>query len=98
MSENSDTLIMRVWAKPLGKVTSLIILALLLCSIFASQVSPFDPDGIDTDHIFARPGMVHFFGSDDLGRDLLSRIIFGGRIALTMAFCSAAIAMIVGVV
>ena len=88
----------RVWSRPYGKISIIIILILVVTAILANLFSPFDPNGLDTENVFARPGGAHLFGTDDLGRDLLSRILFGGRIALTMAFCSAAIAMVVGVV
>lgn len=74
------------------------ILLLLLAAIFAPLISPFDPLEQDlltaTAGPFAEPG--HYLGTDSLGRDVLSRLIYACRIALTVAFVAATLACVLG--
>jgi peptide/nickel transport system permease protein len=81
----------------LGLVGALIILSLILVAIFAHQIAPFDPNAQDYSHILAQPGESHLFGTDDLGRDIFSRVIFGARISIQAAVISVGIAMLIGI-
>ena len=87
----------RVLKKPLGKISFTFIAILFLSAIFANFLAPSDPNELDTANIFSKPGLEHLFGADDLGRDVLSRVMHGGRISLIIAFFASAIAMIIGV-
>jgi peptide/nickel transport system permease protein len=81
-----------------GGVLGLTILGLLvLLAIFAQQLAPYDPLKIATGRPLGPPASGHPFGTDDLGRDVLSRILFGARISLTVSFLSAAVALAVAV-
>lgn len=97
-SIQQPSLLKRVWSKPYGRISITLLLLIALSAFFADWVAPFDPNELDTENIFSRPSGMHYFGTDDLGRDLFSRVLHGGQIALIMAFASAAIAMIVGVI
>lgn len=70
---------------------------MLLCAIGAQWISPYDPNAQDIMHRFAGPSLDHFFGTDYLGRDLFSRIIYGCRIAVMVAFGAVTLSSIVGV-
>jgi peptide/nickel transport system permease protein len=74
---------------------------LLFISVFAF-LSPYDPDTIDVLHRFEGPSVSHWFGTDDLGRDYLTRVLYGGRISLTVGtvamLISTAIGVLVGIV
>ncbi len=72
------------------------ILVMLLCAIGAQWISPYDPNAQDIINRFAGPSFEHFFGTDYLGRDILSRIIYGSRIALMVAFGAVSLSSIVG--
>jgi peptide/nickel transport system permease protein len=61
-------------------------------------ISPYAPDAIDPVHRFAGPSTEHWFGTDELGRDLFSRLLQGGEVALGIAGLATVIAMAVGVV
>ena len=76
----------------------LIVLALFLIAVFAPVFSPFDPNDIDRKHILEPPGLEHPFGTDDLGRDILSRMIWGSRISLAVGFVAVGIATFIGVI
>jgi peptide/nickel transport system permease protein len=81
-----------------GAVFGLLVLAMLVVlALLAPQLAPFDPLQIGADLPLAAPSAAHPFGTDDLGRDVLSRILFGARISLTVSFLSAAAALLVAV-
>src|SRR5512135_91030 len=77
---------------------SVVILALMLLAAFAPLIAPFDPSRIDTSNILAAPSASHLLGTDELGRDVLTRMIYSGRISLLVGFVAAGIATAVGVV
>ena len=74
-----------------------ILLALLLCAATADLIAPYDPLKQDLYDSFAPPSAAHLLGTDDLGRDLLSRIIYGSRISLQAGVVSVGIALCSGV-
>src|SRR5207245_10138531 len=88
--------------KPLGTVGALIILGMLGLAAFAELLAPYDPYHGDYGSQFARPSAEHWFGTDEFGRDVLSRIMFGARIALfvgfTASFSGCTIGALLGVV
>jgi peptide/nickel transport system permease protein len=76
----------------------IIVIALFIVAVFAPVISPFNPDSIDRGHILDPPGLSHPFGTDDLGRDVLSRMIFGSRISLAVGFVAVGISTLIGMV
>ena len=74
--------------KPLGAAMGVIIVFIVLVSVFADFVAPYDP--LDTDPIMARepPDREHWMGYDEVGRDILSRVIFGSRVSLIVGITS----------
>ncbi len=73
------------------------VLAVILAAIFAPLLTPFDLDVMDMPNALKAPDSQHWFGTDQYGRDLLTRIIYGARISLIVGFVSVAISMIIGV-
>ena len=73
----------------------LILLFWLVCAIGGDHITPFDPIN-DLAGPFQRPGGSHWFGTDDLGRDVLSRVMAGARDILIVAFIAASVATVVG--
>lgn len=67
-------------------------------AVFAPLVAPHDPIAQDLDARLLPPSVTHVLGTDDLGRDLLSRIIFGGRVSLTVGIVSVGLALAAGTV
>ena len=89
MTSSTPTLAMRVLRAPRRRrprflyLAGLVVLgAIVLAAIFAPFVAPYDPDAVDFTSFLAPPSAAHWLGTDSLGRDLLSRLIFGGRTAL----------------
>ncbi len=64
------------------------ITSMILTAVFAAFISPFDPNEQDIVNRFSSPTIDHFMGTDYLGRDILSRIIYGCRIATLVSFGS----------
>ncbi|MGG3467528.1 ABC transporter permease [Neobacillus pocheonensis] len=81
----------------LGVFGGVIILSLILMAIFAHQLAPFDPNAQDYNAILLPPGGEHFFGTDDLGRDIFSRVVYGAQISIKAALLSVGIAILIGV-
>jgi peptide/nickel transport system permease protein len=60
-------------------------------------LSPFSPTDIDIDNILSPPGGGHVFGTDDLGRDVLARMLYGSRVSLSVGFVAVGIAVLIGI-
>lgn len=73
-----------------------IVVVLCIVAAFAPWLAPFDPQAIDTWHILQPPSWTHPFGTDSLGRDCLSRMIYGARISLLVGIVAVGIATLVG--
>ena len=81
---------------PLGAFGLFIIAGLFFCGIFANVVVPYDPDSTDAQNLLQAPTLEHPFGTDRLGRDVLSRTIFGARISLMIGLVSTGLGVTVG--
>ncbi len=75
-----------------------LVLLLLIISLLAPWLAPFDPGKIDLTNVLASPSMNHLFGTDQLGRDVLSRMIWGARISLKVGFVATGVAIIIGTI
>lgn len=73
------------------------IAALFLIALFAPVIAPFDPTAQSIVNAFAPPSWTHWFGTDEYGRDLLSRVIYGTRPALAVGLLSVVLAVAIGV-
>lgn len=73
-----------------------IVALLFFVAVFAPLLSPYNPDDIDRKHILVSPDIHHPLGTDDLGRDVLSRMIWGSRISLAVGFVAVGIATLIG--
>lgn len=74
----------------------LFLFIVLLCALFAPLIAPYDPLQIDTDNTLQPPSRKYWFGTDDVGRDVFSRVIWGARISLRVSIISAGISTIAG--
>lgn len=75
---------------------ALIIGCFSICAILAPLFSPYDPSAIDQDNLLMPPSRTHLMGTDSLGRDLFSRLIYGGRISLSIGIIAVGIATAIG--
>jgi len=87
----------RLWRRK-GAVVGLVVVALFVAiAIFAPLISPYDPAAQSWTAVRKAPSMAHWFGTDDVGRDVLARAIFGARASLLAGVISVSIALAVGV-
>ena len=73
-----------------------IVILLTLVAIFAPVIAPYDPNAIDMPSKLKAPCPEHLFGCDEMGRDILSRCIYGCRISLSVGLVSQLIALVIG--
>ena len=73
-----------------------IIISWIIIAIFASFISPYDPNTLYLDNTFQYPNLKHYFGTDNYGRDIFSRVIHGSRIDLQMAIIGVVFPFIIG--
>src|SRR5438445_11694276 len=85
-------------SSPLGTAATAVLVVAALIAVFAGQAAPYDP--LHNDYTAARqpPSAQHLLGTDNLGRDVLSRIIYGLRISLIVSVASIALGVSFGVV
>lgn len=77
----------------------LVLLAFIFgLTLFSSILAPFEPNAMDMNHIYEAPNTTHFLGTDQLGRDVLSRLLIGGRVTLFIAIVSVVLASIIGII
>lgn len=79
----------------MGAIT---VTILIMVSLFAPLISPYDPTEIDVYNVLSPPSKEHLLGTDELGRDVLSRIIWGSRVSLKVGFVAVGIAMMIGII
>lgn len=73
-----------------------IVVVIFLTAVFADQIVPYDPNALNIRERLQGPSVAHFLGTDQLGRDLFSRAVMGGRVALQVALPAVFTAMIMG--
>jgi peptide/nickel transport system permease protein len=78
--------------------SSLVIILILGLCLSAPFIAPYDPYEISGEEPFLGPSTLHWFGTDDLGRDLLSRVLYGGRITLLIAISATVLSLLIGTV
>ncbi len=74
-----------------------LVIALMAAIVLAAPLAPYDPLATNTAHILEPPRWTHLFGTDDLGRDILSRIMHGARVSLVVGVASVALAAAAGI-
>jgi peptide/nickel transport system permease protein len=90
-------LLRRFLRRPLAVVSLAIVLVFVLAALFAPVLAPYDPDATDFDALFASPSSEHWLGTDELGRDVYSRILFGARASMLAGVLATVLAMAVAV-
>lgn len=82
----------------LALLGGIVVIFLFTIAILAPAITPYDPNAINVQNILEPPGLTHPFGTDDLGRDILSRIIWGSRVSLSVGFVAVGISTLIGVI
>lgn len=81
---------------PTAAVSSLVLIGIVLMAVFDETLAPQGPNEISVDDRLQAPSWSHPFGTDDLGRDILSRVILGAGVSLRVGFLAVGIALVVG--
>jgi peptide/nickel transport system permease protein len=87
----------RILRNPLVVVSGSVVLILVLSAIFAPLLAPHDPYKVYSSHAYGLPSLEFPLGNDDFGRDILSRLLYGARISLRVAFSAVLISLLLGV-
>jgi peptide/nickel transport system permease protein len=93
---SGSALIRRLRAEPLGLLGLLLVMVILFCGVTADWITPYDPFKIKVPDKFLAPELVHPLGTDNLGRDVLSRVMKGSQVALIVGVTSIGIALVIG--
>ena len=83
-------------ADPLGRFGLVLVLMILLTAVFANVIAPYNPAAIAIPDRLQGPSLAHLFGTDQLGRDVFSRVVLGARIALEVAMIAISLALALG--
>jgi peptide/nickel transport system permease protein len=96
--EMASSLSRRIVSQPLAAVGVLLAVLFAVMAVGAPWLAPANPAAIDLTHRLAAPSAAHWLGTDQLGRDILSRIIYGARLSLTVAVSVVALSLGTGIV
>ena len=77
-------------------VVCLVLLLFIVASAFFAPLAPYDPDIYDTNAMLQGPSAEHWLGTDDLGRDTFTRLLYGGRVSLAVGFAAMVVAVVIG--
>lgn len=83
--------------RPVALASALVLLVVVVAAVFAPWVAPYDPLATSWSLVRKAPSAAHWFGTDEVGRDVLSRVIWGARASLSAGLIAVAIAVLVGV-
>src|SRR5581483_5771201 len=85
------------WRSPTFALSLAFILLVMTVGFLAPAISPYTPGGLEENRMLESPGTNHWFGTDELGRDLFTRILYGARVSLTVGIGTALVARIVDI-
>jgi peptide/nickel transport system permease protein len=88
----------RFKSDPLGMLGLILVVVIVFSAVFADLLTPYGPAAIDVKARLGSPSMEHLLGTDQLGRDVLSRVLYGGRIALEVAAICISVSLGIGLV
>src|SRR5437879_12744952 len=95
---NGSGLMARLKEQPLATIGVGLLFVFLIAALFAPWLAPNDPAALDLHGRLVGPSAGHWFGTDELGRDILSRTLFGARISLIVAVSVVGLSLAVGLV
>ena len=88
----------RIWENPGARVGTVLFFLIVFICVFAPLFAPYGPNEMDLTAMYKGPSKAHLFGTDGMGRDLLSRLLYGGRYSLALGLCAAVVGSGVGAV
>ena len=90
-------LLMKMASRPTAMAGLVIIVAMIVLALLAPVISPYDPAQLAVRSRLQAPSLQHLFGTDDLGRDVFTRVLYSGRTSLAVGFAVVIFASIIGV-
>jgi peptide/nickel transport system permease protein len=98
MVSTSNDFLVRLAKNKMAMAGLFIVLTLFAVALLARFLAPYPPGLIDTSHVLTPPTYEHWLGTDTLGRDVLSRMIFGSGVSLSVGFVAVGISTLIGVI
>ncbi len=96
-SENRYLVMLRKLLRhKIGMTGLVIILVIIVCAALAPVLAPYDPAEIDYESMMTPPSWAHLLGTDEIGRDILSRLIYGAQVSLKVVFVSIFLSLVIG--
>jgi len=97
LSANRRRFLSAFMRNKIAMVGLFIVGIMIICALFAPQIAPHDPNAINAQAILVEPSLEHPFGTDEFGRDIFSRLVYGAQISLVIAFVAQSVAISIGV-
>lgn len=88
----------RIWSNPGAKVGIIILVIIVSACIFAPFIASYGLNEMDLKSMFKGPSAKHIMGTDGMGRDLFSRLLYGGRYSLALGICAAVVGSVIGII
>jgi peptide/nickel transport system permease protein len=95
--ETMLTMVWRRFRRHPGAIAGAVVLTILVLSVLLVPLSPYDPEASDMANALQPPSLQHPFGTDPLGRDLLTRVLYGGRVSLSVGLMVVVITLAIGI-
>ncbi len=95
--EKMSSMVWQHFRRHPGAIAGLIVLSIIILGIVFASLSPYDPEATEVTNKLQPPSLVHPMGTDPLGRDLLTRVLYGGRVSLAVGLLVVAITLVIGV-
>lgn len=94
--DDSSGFLVRLFSNRMARFGGIVILIVLLFAIFAPIIAPYEYDAMNLPEMLKAPSADNIFGTDEFGRDIFSRIVYGSRISLKVGFLAVGISMLIG--
>jgi peptide/nickel transport system permease protein len=95
-ADRAGHVVRAVARNPVSAAAFILMPALLVLAMLAPWIIPYDPDATDLDHVLLGPSALHWFGTDQVGRDVFSRVLIASRLDLAIAFSSVLLSFLIG--
>jgi peptide/nickel transport system permease protein len=96
--DDGSGFLIRLFSNKMARFGGIVILLVFICAIFAPIIAPYEYDAMDLPQMLKEPSSQNIFGTDEFGRDIFSRIVYGSRISLQVGFLAVGISMLIGTI
>ena len=85
-----------LWRQPVALIGLVVVVGWIVVAAAAPLIAPYKPNALDSNAMYLSPGAHHLFGTDQLGRDVLSRVLYGARVSIPLALVIVLLALLIG--